>query len=539
MGDPEDPGGTAPDIGYAVTIDNMTSNTDVSIDTDCSIISIDGSVKRRKISSRICKHCNKRRRKHGEKKLNDVHCHCSPTALVEQKNNDVEMTPSQDPFLQPSAPQSQILQPSQPSQTLQPSQPLARMSYVSTDISPFIVHIQKKVSSPDENVQLKELTFGQFLKKNSFKNIIVGSLKRIGRNRITIEFRNYQDANAFLNSPLLEQNNYKAFIPTFSITRMGVIRGIPVDWSEDDIMNNIEIPSGCGKVIKVRRLKRKILINNVTELKCTESVVVTFDGQVLPPKVYACYTALPVDVYIYPTVQCYNCCRFGHVKMQCRSRPRCFRCGHDHTGDSCSVEEEHIRCVLCKGLHMATSNKCLEFLRQKRIKETMAKSCISYAEASKQHAPISKISYADALISSEPAPQLSNSTNTSQSYLLSQPPPQSTNISYRKTVNIKPKTRVKSSGGYDVSAHRAITKDYNMQQSSPNGSALKSMNKEDLSDASLKELIIALMNTLSQSKYIQPSNAALIKNDISQLQLTNINGSHNQHTSVELPQSNI
>ncbi|KAA5660444.1 hypothetical protein F3G64_34280, partial [Pseudomonas aeruginosa] len=130
-------------------------------------------------------------------------------------------------------------------------------------------------------------------------------------------------------------------------------RNIPTEWSEEEIINNISVPLGCGKILKIRRLRRKITVNDNKTFIDTESVVITFDGQVLPKRVYMCFTSLPVDLYIYPTVQCFNCRRFGHVRAQCRSKPRCFKCGQDHTGDSCNVEEENVSCCLCNGLHFA------------------------------------------------------------------------------------------------------------------------------------------------------------------------------------------
>ncbi|CAF4784818.1 unnamed protein product [Pieris macdunnoughi] len=209
---------------------------------------------------------------------------------------------------------------------------------------------------------------------------------------------------------------------------MGVVRGIPAEWSDEEVTENINLPVGCGPILKIRRMRRRIITSNGSEFKPTETVVLTFDGQILPKRIFICYTSLPVDLYIFPTIQCYNCCRFGHVKSLCRSKPKCFKCGQDHSADQCSILEEDAYCCLCQGSHFATSKRCLEFDRQKAIKESMAKSCISYAEASKIHAPISKISYADALLSSSNVGASTISTPQNE-----QSHKQSLSNSYKKT----------------------------------------------------------------------------------------------------------
>ncbi|KAI8442258.1 hypothetical protein MSG28_005828 [Choristoneura fumiferana] len=193
-------------------------------------------------------------------------------------------------------------------------QPVGRLMYQKSDVAPFNVHVQRMQTSENDNVSLHPVVFGKFLRKNNVSQIVNGSLKRIGRNRVTISFSDFQAANNFLTNPALSASNYKTFIPTFSVTRLGIVRGVPSEWSEEEILENISVPIGCGPILKVRRLKRKVIESGVNELKPTESVVLTFDGQVLPKRIFMCYAALPVDLYIYPTIQCYNCCRFGHVR---------------------------------------------------------------------------------------------------------------------------------------------------------------------------------------------------------------------------------
>lgn len=537
MDPPVDPGGTFPpytNVANFVTISNVEES---SMDTDCSVGSSQdkSGPKRKRVSERkVCRHCNKKRKKGGSKTEKDCQCVLAETdslfnsepsvpLINDRKNQDKTNNSSHFNFVAPqNIGHTQInntqtiitnssTQDSTTSQQNPPSPQVARILYNSTDAAPFLVHVQVKQTSPNDNVSIHPVTFGRFLKRNQFNSVVNGSLKRIGRNRITVSFENYKDANSFISSPTLSDSNFKAFVPSFSVIRMGIVRGVPADWSEEEVKENISVPIGCGPIIKVRRINRKI--DGSSEFKPTESVVLTFDGQVLPKRVYMCYTALVVDLYIYPTIQCFRCCKFGHVQVQCRATtPKCFKCGGGHLGVSCSVNEEDVECCLCKGSHFATSKKCLEYERQRAIKESMAKSCISYAEASKIHAPISKMSYIDALLStSNIPPQVSGPSLNLQNDNL----PNSFQTSYKKTVFKNRRTPPRLSRGYDIEAHNELTKDYNMPSSPVNGVAFNTEVKTDSDNTSIIELIISLIKCLSQS--MSPSNAASLFDTIAHL----------------------
>jgi hypothetical protein len=399
MSVPDDPGGTSLQVSNYITITTKSDmETEGSIvESDCSVNKKSATKRRRTTSRKICKHCNKKRRHHKSNSTpSENDCDClivSVDKSITIQHNSLSMCPPSP------VPHTSTNNSNNNFEVTRPS--LNRQLYQSSDASPYVVHIQKEQTAPNENCSIHPVSFGHFLKKNSFKNIVNGSVKRIGRNRVTLSFTNFEDANAFVQSTQLKANKYKAFIPSFNLIRMGLVRGVPTDWSEEEIIENMTVPIGCGKIIKVRRLKRKQIVDDKSQFIPIQTVVLTFDGQVLPKRVFLFYNSLPVDLYIYPTIQCFNCCRYGHIKSQCRSTPKCFKCGQGHSGDSCAVDEDLIVCCLCSGSHMATSNKCPEYSRQKSIKETMAKSCISYAEALKLHPPISK-SYSDILISQSP-----------------------------------------------------------------------------------------------------------------------------------------
>jgi hypothetical protein len=518
MNEPHDPGGTSPQVSNFVTIayDNASGmETERSIlDTDESDVSLRNAKRKRSTIKRICKHCNKKRKtgsKHS-KTISENDCQCNNESTEFVQNSQ-----------QPPEHHSMLTEP----QSLHnisikaPNTSVARILYNASDASPYVIHVQRELTSTNDKNSIHPVAFGHFLKKHSYKNIVNGSIKRIGRNKISISFSHYEDANLFIENSTLKSNKYKAFIPSFNVTRMGIVRGVPADWSDEEVISNFSVPVGCGNILKIRRIKRKTMVNEKVDFVPTESVVLTFDGQILPKRVFLCYNSLPVDLYIFPTIQCFNCCRYGHIKNQCRSLPRCYKCTLDHCGDNCSVDEEYFKCCLCSGAHMATNKKCPEFFRQKNIKESMAKNCISYSESLKLHPPITK-SYADVL--STPASQ-KDFLHVSNSPLNKN----SENISYKKTVFLKPKPLPKTSRGYDRAAHEALLKEYAIPPVE-NGAALENNNITSLNELPLKDLIVILIQSLCQNNKILPSNAALFNNEIN----NNSNSNNGSSGSMEL-----
>lgn len=450
-------------------------------------------------------------------------CHCdknlspsdSDSTVVAETNLTQELLTPVTPVV--ATPVASTSTSTAPISSSQPPVLVTRLQYESSDSAPYIVHVQRVTEALNDGSTLHPIIFGKFLKRNSIYNVVNGSVKRIGRNRISMSFNNHNDANTFINHDSLNKNNFKAFIPTYNISRMGVVRGVPTDISPEEMIECTTVPNACGKILKVRRINYKEIVNGTPIWKPTQTVVVTFDGQVLPNRIYMCYNALQVQLYTYPTIQCYSCCRFGHTKLQCRSKPRCFKCGQEHSGDSCDIDEEYISCCSCGGTHYATSKSCPEYTRQQKIKFTMADKCVSYVEASRIHPPVSH-SYAG-ILATTPKTQF---TAPDKQPILNQ-----IATSYKKTIFTKPRVPPKSPKGYDQKAHSDLVGQPSL--SMPNGCALTETNKDrqlNIAD------IITLLTTLLRSNIIEPNNAAQIIDTISILH--NHNGSHQIRSSMEL-----
>lgn len=405
-----------------------------------------------------------------------------------------------------------------PGQKVVPT-PVARQKYVNSDAGPFVVHVQKIEQSPSAGTTLHPVTFGRFLfgRAREFQGIVDGSIKSIGRNRIALTFHSVNSANSFMESSSLTNNGYRAFVPSYNVTRLGLVRGIPTDMSPEDIIKEVRVPQDCGPVIKVRRLNFKLMLDGKVTWKPSQTCVLTFDGQVFPSRVYLCYNAFQVERYTLPTIQCFQCCRYGHTKIQCRSKPACYKCSQAHAGETCNIETENIKCIWCRGKHFATNKACPEMARQVAIKAAMTQNYSSYAEAAKLHPP-SKLSFAEVVSSpvDMTSPALPSQFPGSFKNVNVEP----AHVHYKK----KPKpagSSAPSSVGYDRLAHSNIIRG-DFSESAPNGCALNNPEKpldtptvqSIISDLlKLLNLLSTLLNS-SPQPHSSPSNAAFNLNSL-------------------------
>lgn len=370
-----------------------------------------------------------------------------------------------------------------------------RSKYSDSDVAPFIINIQKNETDPASGVTLRAINFGHFLYKNSIPGVVKDGVKRIGRNRFAVEFDSALHANNCLNHPALVKANFCSVIPAFYLTRMGIVRNISPEWTMEEVVLNMEVPAGFGRVIKARRLSRKISNeNNIVQWVPTQSVVLTFSGRTLPPHVYCFYNSLTVECYLYPTIQCNNCCRFGHIQAQCRSKARCYKCGDNHQGTTCTATV--FSCLFCSGSHCANNQACPEHHRQRNIKLAMSQENLSYMEASARY-PSVRRPFAEASLSPSSQSQSQLVHPSFPSRLPTQPvinPSQTPTQSHRKTIFVTRKSpSPASSPGYDRRIHNNIVRE--PASSQPNGCAL---NNEVVKDDNIIELLLSLASFLQR-----------------------------------------
>ncbi len=64
-------------------------------------------------------------------------------------------------------------------------------------------------------------------------------------------------------------------------------------------------------------------------------VMINFDQEKLPEKVYIGFMCNDVRLYIPPPLRCFKCQRCGHIAAVCKGKQRCGKCGGDHEYGKC------------------------------------------------------------------------------------------------------------------------------------------------------------------------------------------------------------
>ncbi|KAI2664043.1 Nucleic-acid-binding protein from transposon X-element [Labeo rohita] len=127
---------------------------------------------------------------------------------------------------------------------------------------------------------------------------------------------------------------------TYKKFTKGVITGILVNVSVDDVKRNIT----NARVNEVRRLK----VNRNGNMQDSLSVMINFDQEKLPEKVYIGFMCYDVRLYIPPPIRCFKCQRYGHVAVVCKGKQRCGKCSGEHEYGKCQ-EGTKLKCCNCGG----------------------------------------------------------------------------------------------------------------------------------------------------------------------------------------------
>ncbi|XP_071580042.1 uncharacterized protein [Temnothorax nylanderi] len=188
--------------------------------------------------------------------------------------------------------------------------------YSATDLPPYLVHFQYAES----NVAPDSLLISKII--NGFDESIQ-EIHTIGNNKVRAKFETHQAANRVIGHPSLKKHNLVAFIPSFKIMRIAIVKGIPLCHSDNEIIQEIE---SSVKIISIQRLNRRVKKNGESVFEPSKTILIKFEGQTLPLEISIFKTKLKVEPYI-PQIQiCFSCFRFGHISSSCRSRAKCGRC---------------------------------------------------------------------------------------------------------------------------------------------------------------------------------------------------------------------
>lgn len=205
--------------------------------------------------------------------------------------------------------------------------------YGNKDQGPFIVYMYANPN--DQNKMPHPLAMARVI--TNLINNDATEIKSIGRGKTLAVVKTATSANVLISSISLKDLNYRAFIPSYLVSRIGVIKDIPTDYNETFLKENLQ---SVYEVVEVVWINRKINTDGKSEIKPTKSVRIVFEGRALPGYVSLFHTRLQVTLYIPHSNICFNCYRVGHISKACKGTTRCLHCGkgkHTET-ENCSEE---------------------------------------------------------------------------------------------------------------------------------------------------------------------------------------------------------
>lgn len=247
-------------------------------------------------------------------------------------------------------------------------------TYTHQDSAPYRIYVELK--KKDEARRINKFSLGSMIRGMNEYRRHVTDMKYVGNNKILVFVNSFLKANSLMELLNKEDTIYKAYVPRHLVTVTGVISGIPTEIKEEEIEADIESEY---PVVGVRRLTRFVDGDRVQ----TTRVSITFRAHDLPKqvKIFCCRSS--VRPFFQKVVICTKCLRFNHREQNCRGSKRCSKCTKQHeTQDEFDNCKEEVKCASCrKSGHNTLDPKCPEKHREEKIKNMMARKCVTYTEA--------------------------------------------------------------------------------------------------------------------------------------------------------------
>ena len=243
------------------------------------------------------------------------------------------------------------------------------------------------------------------------------------RNLIAIEYEFITEGQMqqLLCTKALGEIVVETFLPNSDRYSYGVIDRIPLDYQEDELLEDLQ---RCNsKIVKIERLKRK----DHSTMAWTEArtVKIMFDMKHCPESVNIDFLRYRVRPFIAQPMQCYNCQRLGHTTKSCKATaPRCMICSAAHDKKDCTSQIR--KCANCGDSHPANSNQCKYIKKAQEIEQLKAQKGIDYesqtARKIAQEQDYSQSSFKDPEQHIEPTVAKNSSTSYSAAVKQNNPP---------------------------------------------------------------------------------------------------------------------
>ncbi|XP_024084410.1 uncharacterized protein LOC112127533 [Cimex lectularius] len=232
---------------------------------------------------------------------------------------------------------------------------LAQNRFDDTDMGPFYVLVESR----DKNIgKAHPMLFGKWLYQDPNLKNFAGSITEIratGKNRLKVTASSKDIANYLTETEYLKKENLFTYIPDFLIKKIGVIRDVDLDLSNDEILQHMQ---SSVQPLMVERMTKFEKSGDKIKIYPLETCLITFKGQRLPEFITIYGGLSRVRPYIPKIRQCNQCLRFNHSANQCRGKLRCPRCSEEHTIENCTNSGVKPVCCNCGKNHLSTSKEC-------------------------------------------------------------------------------------------------------------------------------------------------------------------------------------
>lgn len=235
---------------------------------------------------------------------------------------------------------------------------------------PYIVYVDK-VDQNGKISSINSVALSRIIKDLGFAGVL--DVNKIGFGRAKVVCRNAAAANILAGNKKLMESGYQGKIFGHFVSKMGIIFGVPVDITEDELTKAIQSDVDILKVIRVTKMEQGVRVN-------TPRVKILFKGLDLP-KTIRLYEFTKRDVKHFISFgTCLKCYRHNHYAQHCKQKiSSCRKCYHRH--------EENAPCILpivcpnCEGNHSPIVKDCPARERAYQIKRIMTMENVSQGEA--------------------------------------------------------------------------------------------------------------------------------------------------------------
>jgi hypothetical protein len=155
-----------------------------------------------------------------------------------------------------------------------------------------------------------------------------------------------------------------------------VLKGVRPGRNPENIKSKLKIENPEVLIKGVRRVTTK-------DGKNTTVVIITLEGEKIPPELWLDGWEKRTEVYIPSLIQCDNCQKFCHRKNTCKLETKCRFCAGPHSFDQCAKAKNDTNyrvtnpdrcCANCGGNHGARFHGCPEFQKTRVwLKEALEK----------------------------------------------------------------------------------------------------------------------------------------------------------------------